>query len=105
MVAGERIQLSVELRDRLMAGRYSIECSVMASDRPGDFAVRALPIVDFLVKGSVPHAGMVFVDTDLRGLVGGSRVTARGQPIPSCATFAVHRPSAAAGTVHGICWC
>ncbi len=65
VVAGERIQLSVELRDRLMAGRYSIECSVTASDRPGDFAVRALPIVDFLVKGSVPHAGMVFVDTDL----------------------------------------
>jgi ABC-2 type transport system ATP-binding protein len=59
--AGERVQLAAEIEAELVPGRYSIRCSISRTGAIGDDALHDVRITDFLVKGSDPMPGMIFV--------------------------------------------
>jgi ABC-2 type transport system ATP-binding protein len=59
--AGERLRLSAGIDNRLVPGRYSMLCSISRSGTRGDDALHDMRIADFLVKGSDPMPGMIFV--------------------------------------------
>jgi ABC-2 type transport system ATP-binding protein len=59
--AGERLRISAEIDNRLVPGRYSMLCSISRSRRAADYALRDVRIADFLVKGTDPMPGMIFV--------------------------------------------
>jgi ABC-2 type transport system ATP-binding protein len=59
--AGERVTISAEIDTQLVPGRYSVLCSISRTGATGDDALRDVRIADFLVKGSDPMPGMIFV--------------------------------------------
>ena len=67
--AGEQIRLSAELDHPLVPGRYSVLCSMARSRDRGDDALRDLRVIDFLVKGTDPMPGMVFVSANVQATV------------------------------------
>jgi ABC-2 type transport system ATP-binding protein len=67
--AGRRIRLSADVDNRLVPGRYSVDCSVTRSDTPGDLALRSLRLLDFLVKGGKPGSGMITVSSSVEAVV------------------------------------
>jgi ABC-type polysaccharide/polyol phosphate transport system ATPase subunit len=58
---GERVKISAEVENQLVPGRYSVRCSISRSGARGDDALHDLRIADFLVMGSDPMPGMIFV--------------------------------------------
>ena len=69
VASGRRVRVSARIRNDLVPGRYSVECSISRSETPGDLALRSLRIIDFLVKGPDPTPGMVSVATELEATV------------------------------------
>jgi hypothetical protein len=61
LAAGQRLLLSTAIENQLVPGRYSMLCSVSRSRRTADTAMNDVQILDFLVKGSDPMPGMIFV--------------------------------------------
>ena len=59
--AGEQVKISAEIDTQLVPGRYSVLCSISRSGTTGDDALHDVRILDFLVKGSDPMPGMIFV--------------------------------------------
>jgi ABC-type polysaccharide/polyol phosphate transport system ATPase subunit len=70
---GERIRLSVALDCALVPGRYSVLCSMSRSHDRGDDALRDVRVLEFLVKGSDPMPGMIFVRANVQARVEESR--------------------------------
>jgi ABC-type polysaccharide/polyol phosphate transport system ATPase subunit len=66
---GERVRFSAELDRALVPGRYSLLCSMSRSRDKGDDALRDLRVIDFLVKGTDPMPGMVFVRASVQATV------------------------------------
>ncbi len=73
LLAGSLVKLSAEFDVQLVPGRYSILCSMSRSRARGDDALRDTRLVDFLVKGSDPMPGMVFVAASVDASVGSTR--------------------------------
>jgi Wzt C-terminal domain len=67
--ADQRVRFSAKIDNRLVPGRYSVDCSITRSDTPGDLALRSLRVLDFLIKGTEPTPGMVSVAADLEAVV------------------------------------
>ncbi len=67
--AGDCVHVSAELDGTLVPGRYSVLCSVSRSRDRGDDALRDLRVIDFLVTGSDPMPGMVFVRASVQATV------------------------------------
>jgi hypothetical protein len=65
MAAGQQARITASIENKLVAGRYSVNCSVSRNHAAGDLAVHDLRLLDFLVKGTRPDPGMVSVETDL----------------------------------------
>ena len=61
VAAGERIKLSAAVDAQLVPGRYSVLCSVSRSRSHGDTALRDVRLLDFLVLGTDPMPGMIYV--------------------------------------------
>jgi ABC-2 type transport system ATP-binding protein len=59
--AGQRAKLTAEIDTELVPGRYSILCSISRTGSPGDDVMHDVRIAEFLVKGSNPMPGMIFV--------------------------------------------
>ncbi len=66
--AGQRLSFSAEVDSPLVAGRYSILCSLGRSRDTGDDAIRDLRVIDFLVTGA-PLPGMVMVSAEVSASV------------------------------------
>ena len=49
--AGQRIRIAGTFENRLMPGRYYVQCWVSRHERPGEIAQQALRLVDFVVFG------------------------------------------------------
>jgi len=59
--AGQRVRVTAEIDTELVPGRYSILCSISRTGSPGNDAIHDVRIAEFLVKGSNPMPGMIFV--------------------------------------------
>ncbi len=67
--AGQRVHLSANVPEPLVPGRYSVIGSISRSHDAGDDAVRDLRMLDFLVTGSDPMPGMIFVSAQVNATV------------------------------------
>jgi ABC-2 type transport system ATP-binding protein len=65
IAAGQQVRVTATIENRLVPGRYSVNCSVSRNHAAGDLALHDLRLLDFLVKGTRPDPGMVSVETDL----------------------------------------
>jgi ABC-type polysaccharide/polyol phosphate transport system ATPase subunit len=72
---GERVKISAEIENQLVPGRYSVRCSISRSGARGDTALHDLRIADFLVMGSDPMPGMIFVRAGVDATVDPSDAT------------------------------
>jgi ABC-2 type transport system ATP-binding protein len=61
IAAGEQLRVAVEINTQLVPGRYALLCSLSRSRTRSDDALRDVRVVDFLVKGTDPMPGMVYV--------------------------------------------
>ena len=55
--AGERVRVVATIENRLAPGRFYLTCWVTRDRSPGDMALQALPLLDFVVFGAGPDAG------------------------------------------------
>jgi hypothetical protein len=67
--AGEQVRFSAELDRALVPGRYSVLCSLARSRDRGDDALRDLQVLEFLVKGSDPMPGMIYLSANVQASV------------------------------------
>jgi ABC-type polysaccharide/polyol phosphate transport system ATPase subunit len=69
VAAGERVHLAADVEQPLVPGRYSVICSIARSRDRGDDALRDLRVIDFLVKGTDPMPGMIFLSANVQATV------------------------------------
>ena len=69
VLAGRRFQLAGEVENRLVAGRYFLDCWIRQDERDRVMGLQALRLVSFVVYGIAPRHGMVVVDTNIEGRV------------------------------------
>ena len=62
---GQRVRLVGEIENRLVPGRYLLNCWVRRDDAGGEWAVQALRLVEFSVHGDPVRYGFVSVRSDL----------------------------------------
>jgi ABC-2 type transport system ATP-binding protein len=74
--AGEQLRFSAELDRALVPGRYSVLCSLSRSRDRGDDALRDLQVLEFLVKGSDPMPGMIYLRANVEASVESGREAA-----------------------------
>jgi ABC-type polysaccharide/polyol phosphate transport system ATPase subunit len=65
LAPGQRLRISAEIDNQLVPGRYSVLCTISRSGRGGDHALHDVRVADFLVKGSEPMPGMIFVQAQV----------------------------------------
>jgi ABC-2 type transport system ATP-binding protein len=73
---GEQLRFSAELDRALVPGRYSVLCSLSRSRDRGDDALRDLQVLEFLVKGSDPMPGMIYLSANVEASVESGREAA-----------------------------
>jgi ABC-type polysaccharide/polyol phosphate transport system ATPase subunit len=66
---GERVQLTAQLANPLVPGRYSLECWVSRSRAEGAIALHVLKLLDFFVYGTRPGVGSVSAQADVQATV------------------------------------
>jgi ABC-type polysaccharide/polyol phosphate transport system ATPase subunit len=69
IASGQRIKLSATVDAELVPGRYSILCTVVRGRSSGDTALRDVRLLDFLVIGTDPMPGMIYVRADVAATV------------------------------------
>jgi hypothetical protein len=66
---GQRVRITGEISNRLVPGRYFVDCWISRDRAEGDVALHVLTLMDFFVYGTAPGTGSVSVRTDLRAVV------------------------------------
>ena len=66
---GGRVTIGGTVENRLMPGRYFVECYVARSREQGDYAMHLLRLLDFVVYGTPSGKGSVRVDADVEAEV------------------------------------
>ncbi len=66
LAAGERARIAGEVENRLLPGRYHINCWVTRNRASGDIALHSLRLLEFSVYGTEPGPGSVRIEHDLR---------------------------------------
>jgi ABC-type polysaccharide/polyol phosphate transport system ATPase subunit len=64
--AGGRAQISGELENRLLPGRYHVNCWISRNRAPGDLALHPLRLLEFNVYGTDPGPGSIQIRNDVR---------------------------------------
>jgi ABC-2 type transport system ATP-binding protein len=65
IAAGQRVRIAGTIDNKLVPGRYSVNCSISRNHAHGDMALHDLRLLDFVVRGGEPDPGMVSVETNL----------------------------------------
>jgi ABC-type polysaccharide/polyol phosphate transport system ATPase subunit len=65
--AGRRFRLAGQVENRLVAGRYFLDCWIRQDEHDRVMGLQALRLVSFVVYGIAPRHGMVVVDTNIEG--------------------------------------
>jgi ABC-type polysaccharide/polyol phosphate transport system ATPase subunit len=76
LAAGEQVRISGRIENRLVPGRYSVDCWISRARGEGDIALHVLHLAEFLVYGIKPGPGSVSVETDLEAVVDPAREAA-----------------------------
>ena len=63
LAPGERVRLSGEIENRLVPGRYAIDCWIRRDRGFGDMGVQAIRLIQFMVYGTAPRHGIVSLRT------------------------------------------
>jgi ABC-type polysaccharide/polyol phosphate transport system ATPase subunit len=63
--AGGHVRLAGRIENRLVPGRYSLDCWIRRTRSGGDMAMQALRLAEFVVYGTNPRWGYVSVNTDV----------------------------------------
>jgi ABC-2 type transport system ATP-binding protein len=63
--AGQRVRLAGEIENRLVPGRYHIDCWIRRDRERGDMALQGLRLFDLVVYGTAPRNGIVSLNTDV----------------------------------------
>ena len=66
---GGRVRIGGTVENRLLPGRYFVECFVARSREQGDIALHRLRLLDFAVNGAAEGKGIVAVDADVEAEV------------------------------------
>jgi ABC-type polysaccharide/polyol phosphate transport system ATPase subunit len=62
---GQRVRLSGRIENRLVAGRYMLDCWIRQDGEQSVMALQALRLVHFVVYGTAPRHGLVALETDV----------------------------------------
>jgi ABC-2 type transport system ATP-binding protein len=65
LAAGQRVHISGTIENRLLPGRYAVQCWVSRNRTQGDLALHGLRLLEFLVYGTRPGPGSVEVETNM----------------------------------------
>jgi ABC-2 type transport system ATP-binding protein len=65
VAAGHRVRLRGEIENRLVPGRYYIDCWVRQDERESMMALQALRLLEFVVFGTAPRLGLVELRSDV----------------------------------------
>ena len=104
LAAGERVKVSAEVENQLVAGRYFVHCGVNRVHGAG-VALYVPGAVDFVVFGGERAAGIVSPSHEIKARRGRER-RGRSEPRPArprCARCMAPRRSAAAGGASSTC--
>jgi ABC-2 type transport system ATP-binding protein len=66
--AGQRVRLAGSIENRLVAGRYSVDCWIRRDQKGGDMAVQGVRLLDFVVYGTAPRHGIVSMRADVEAV-------------------------------------
>lgn len=66
--AGQRVRLEGSIENPLTPGRYFVNCWVARHRKPGDHALQAIKLLDFVVYGAEGHPGIVSVRSDVEAV-------------------------------------
>ncbi|MDQ6607159.1 MAG: ABC transporter ATP-binding protein [Actinomycetota bacterium] len=62
---GGRIRLTGEIENRLVAGRYYLDCWVRQDEHQSLMAIQALRLLRFVIYGTAPRHGVVMLETSI----------------------------------------
>jgi ABC-2 type transport system ATP-binding protein len=66
VLPGQRVRLTGTLENRLVAGRYYLDCWIRQDEHESMMALQALRILRFIVYGTAPRHGVVTLHADIR---------------------------------------
>jgi ABC-type polysaccharide/polyol phosphate transport system ATPase subunit len=68
VATGGRVRLTGQIENRLVAGRYYLDCWIRQDERQGTMAVQALRVLQFVVYGTAPRHGVVALRSDVQAV-------------------------------------
>jgi ABC-type polysaccharide/polyol phosphate transport system ATPase subunit len=69
VAAGQRVRLRGQIENRLVAGRYYIDCWIRQDEHESLMALQALRVLRFLVFGTAARHGVVTLETDIEPVI------------------------------------
>jgi ABC-2 type transport system ATP-binding protein len=66
---GRRIRLAGKIENRLVAGRYFLDCWIRQDERHALMGLQAVRLLSFVVYGVAPRHGLIVVDADLEASI------------------------------------
>jgi ABC-type polysaccharide/polyol phosphate transport system ATPase subunit len=69
LAAGQRVRIGGTIENRLLPGRYAVQCWVSRNRTQGDLALHGLRLLEFVVYGTRPGPGSVEVEIDISATV------------------------------------
>jgi hypothetical protein len=63
------VRLLVRLENRLVAGRYYLDCWIRQDEAQSSMAIQAIRVLRFVVFGSAPRHGVVTLGADVEAEV------------------------------------
>jgi hypothetical protein len=67
--AGKRVRIAGTIENPLLPGRYFVSCLISRNRTQGDLAMHVVRLLDFVVYGTRPGPGSVFVDVDVEAVL------------------------------------
>jgi ABC-type polysaccharide/polyol phosphate transport system ATPase subunit len=65
MAPGERVRLAGEIENKLVPGRYSLDCWIRRDGEGADMALQPIRLMYFVVFGTAPRHGVVSLESDV----------------------------------------
>jgi ABC-type nitrate/sulfonate/bicarbonate transport system ATPase subunit len=65
VAAGQQVRLMVRLENRLVAGRYYLDCWIRQDEAQASMALQAIRVLSFVVFGTAPRHGVVTLQADV----------------------------------------
>jgi ABC-type polysaccharide/polyol phosphate transport system ATPase subunit len=69
VASGQRVRLAGEIENRLVPGRYFLDCWVRQDQQQSVMAIQSMRLLRFVVYGTTPRNGLVTLDTDVEPTV------------------------------------